>query len=140
MAKLGNNKMYEDLFISKNIGLIDLVDLYPSIKENLSLEFLLQKCTTIMPRYYTIASSSLAHPEEVTIAVSMSILDLPDNQTRDGLTSGFLRNVFQTWSSDAVVTAKSFIKDSNFVMPASTETPLVMVGPGTGIVPFVGFI
>ena len=140
VAKLGNKQMYEDLFISKNVGLLDLIDLYPSIKEKLTLEILVQKATTIMPRYYTIASSSLAHPEEVTIAISMSILDLFNGQTRDGLTSGFLRNIFQNWSADAKITCKSFIKDSNFVMPESSETPIVMVGPGTGIVPFIGFV
>ena len=119
-----------------------MIEEYPSLKDGLTLDFLLQKCTTIMPRYYTIASSSLAYPEELHIAISMSLWTMPDKTTRYGMASEFVKDLFkqmqenkeQTW------TVKSFIKDSNFVMPASTETPIVCVGPGTGVVPFIGFL
>ena len=40
----------------------------------------------------------------------------------------------------AGVISRLFIKDSTFVMPPSTKTPIIMVGPGTGIVPFIGFM
>jgi sulfite reductase alpha subunit-like flavoprotein len=33
-----------------------------------------------------------------------------------------------------------FVKDSMFELPNAVNIPLIMVGPGTGIVPFIGFI
>ena len=68
----------------------------PSLK--LTANFIFQKCPLIMPRYYTIASSSLAHPEELTIAVSLSRYDVTVGESkikRDGLVSGFLERIFQ---------------------------------------------
>lgn len=142
-AKIGSSPIYDTEFIERKVGLIDLVEEYPSLVDNLTLEILLQKCTVIMPRYYTIASSSLAHPEEVAIAVSLTVMDLPEKRTRHGLTSAYLNDIFDHYSkegSQLKFTAKSFIKDSHFDMPEDFKTPIVMVGPGTGVVPFIGFI
>lgn len=51
-----------------------------------------------MPRYYTIASSSAAYPEDLVVAVSLSRYEvtLPDGVvTRDGLVSGYLEEIFK---------------------------------------------
>jgi len=64
------NKKYDELFKERGLGLIDLHSVVPSLR--LSVDWILQKCNLIMPRYYTIASSSLAHPDAITIAISLS--------------------------------------------------------------------
>lgn len=100
-----------------------------------------------MPRYYTIASSSLAHPEEVTIAISLSRYEvaLPDGKTmRDGLVSGFLEEIWKKHQASGEPLSQTsvmcFVRDSTFVMPESHDIPMIMVGPGTGVVPFIGFM
>ena len=57
---MGKSKLFEEKITLKYVGLVDLVQLYPSIK--LNLDFLVQKCNFIMPRFYTIASSALKSP------------------------------------------------------------------------------
>lgn len=98
-----------------------------------------------MPRYYTIASSSAAHPDELVLAVSLSRYEvrLPEGKImRDGLVSGYLEHIYKRMQKGEkrLYYAAVFVKDSNFVMPQSHATPMIMVGPGTGLVPFMGFM
>jgi sulfite reductase alpha subunit-like flavoprotein len=78
-TKLGD-KTFDSDITKKFIGVCDLMAVLPSLK--LSAEFILQKFPTIMPRYYTIASSSLAHPTEVSMAISLSSWQMEDGSFR----------------------------------------------------------
>jgi len=79
---------YDDDVIKKKMGLLDLCKKIPGLK--LTLEVIIHRCQTIMPRYYTIASSSLAHPNEVAVAISLSNFKTFYAGNRQGLTSGYL--------------------------------------------------
>ena len=139
------SEKYDQLFHQRALGLLDILSVVPSLR--LTADFIFQKCALIMPRFYTIASSSLAHPEEVTIAISLSRYEvtLPDGKTmRDGLVSGFLEEIWKKHQASGEPLSQTsvmcFVRDSNFEMPESHETPMIMVGPGTGVVPFIGFM
>ena len=79
---------YDEEVIKKKMGLLDLIKKVPELK--LTLDVIIQKCQTIMPRYYTIASSSLAHPNEVAIAISLTHFKTFYGGIRSGLTSSYL--------------------------------------------------
>lgn len=86
------------MFIKGCVGLLDLQELLPSL--TIKPELLLQKCTLIMPRYYTIASSSAMHPESLQIAISLSAYDVTLNgksKKREGLVSGYLNELWRQW-------------------------------------------
>lgn len=68
-TKLGD-KSFDAEVTKKNIGMVDILTVLPSLK--IKVEFVLQKFPTIMPRYYTIASSSLIHPTDLHMAISLS--------------------------------------------------------------------
>ena len=99
-----------------------------------------------MPRYYTIASSSSMYPNELHIAISLSAYDVTVNgssKKREGLVSGYLNDLWKQWkagNTQLSIKSKGFVKESLFEMPASAETPMIMIGPGTGVVPFIGFM
>lgn len=135
-TKLGDKTFDADV-IKKHIGLRDLMSLLPSLK--LKAEFILQKFPTIMPRYYTIASSSLAHPSDLAMAISLTSWKMEDGSPRQGLMSAFCDDLAS--SGKAVgSTVRAFVKSSVFKFPADPQTPIIMVGPGTGVVPFIGFM
>lgn len=84
-----------------------------------------------MPRYYTIASSSKVMPDQIRIAISLTH---DQSLGKYGQASRFLKDAKEGTECNI------FVKDSMFEIPANPETNMIMIGPGTGIVPFIGFI
>eukprot|EP00958_Prasinococcus_capsulatus_P000988 scaffold94_cov340-Prasinococcus_capsulatus_cf.AAC.4 len=86
------------------------------------------------PRFYSISSSPLEYPKNVHVTAAV---------VRERKPSGdMLNGVCTNWfASQRVATpVPCFIRTSSFRLPGSCSVPLVMVGPGTGLAPFLGFI
>ena len=92
-----------------------------------------------MPRYYTIASSNLMYPDEIKIALSLDKDILPDGTEKEGLTSKYMNDIYQTKNFKGTK-CRIFVKDSLFYIPSDPMTPMIMIGPGTGVVPFIAFM
>jgi sulfite reductase (NADPH) flavoprotein alpha-component len=88
------------------------------------------------PRLYSIASSQAEVDEEVHLTIGSVLFNNAQGEARSGGASGFLNHRL---SEDEEV--KVFIEDNhNFRLPSNPETPIIMVGPGTGIAPFRAFM
>jgi len=87
------------------------------------------------PRLYSIASSPLAHPGEVHLTVA-SVRYHAHSQDRKGVASTYLADLIEKGTHVPVYTHQN----KNFRLPASSETPVIMVGPGTGVAPFRAFV
>jgi sulfite reductase (NADPH) flavoprotein alpha-component len=90
----------------------------------------------IIPRLYSIASSQKAHPRQVDLLV-VSVRYTIRGRVREGICSTWLAD---RWPLDAVAEVYSQNQQKHFAMPERGETPLIMVGPGTGLAPFRAFI
>jgi sulfite reductase alpha subunit-like flavoprotein len=89
----------------------------------------------LRPRLYSISSSPLAHPGEVRLTVSVVRYTNDLGRDRRGVCSTYLADC----ADDGPV--QVFVRRSpGFRPPADPSTPMVMVGPGTGVAPFVGFL
>lgn len=87
------------------------------------------------PRLYSIASSPLAHEDEVHLTVAAVRYDT-HGRIRKGVCSTFLADLVKPGESVQV-----FVQpNKNFRLPADGSTPIIMVGPGTGIAPFRAFV
>ncbi len=79
----------------------------------------------------------------IAVSLSVDVLDKPVRREKYGITSRYLQDIYTGVKdfSQTRVTNKIFIKDSLFKQPDELAvTPIIMVGPGTGVVPFIGFM
>ena len=95
-----------------------------------------QSLRKIIPRLYSIASSQKAHPDQVDLLV-VSVRYTVRGRVREGLCSTWLAD---RWPIDATADVYSQNQQRHFSLPASGETSIIMVGPGTGLAPFRAFI
>jgi sulfite reductase (NADPH) flavoprotein alpha-component len=87
------------------------------------------------PRLYSIASSPLAHPDEVHLTVA-AVRYETHNRARKGVCSTYLADLVRAGDPVPV-----FVQpNKNFRLPADPSIPIIMVGPGTGVAPFRAFV
>lgn len=113
--------------------LADLLAAYPA--KELNAQALVECLRKLPPRLYSIASSLKAHDEEVHLTVGVVRYD-SHGRTRKGVCSTFLAERIQPGETAGVYVTPN----KNFKLPDDPETPIIMVGPGTGIAPFRAFI
>jgi sulfite reductase (NADPH) flavoprotein alpha-component len=95
----------------------------------------LQSLDRLQPRLYSIASSPRRHGGEVHLTVGVVRYDL-NGRGYLGLGSGFFAEHLKLGR-----TLPAFVQKSHgFRLPADPATPVIMVGPGTGIAPFRAFL
>jgi sulfite reductase (NADPH) flavoprotein alpha-component len=89
----------------------------------------------LQPRLYSISSSSKASPGRVSLTVD-AVRYMMGQRKRVGVASTFLSE--RLGSQERV---KFYVqKAHNFALPSDPATPIVMIGPGTGIAPFRAFL
>jgi sulfite reductase alpha subunit-like flavoprotein len=89
----------------------------------------------LQPRLYSISSSPLVDPRQVSLTVSVVRYENLRGRPRGGVCSPFLAD------AGAGTEVPVFVQRSpHFRPPADASTPMVMVGPGTGVAPFIGFL
>ena len=86
-------------------------------------------------RLYSIASSISANPDEVHLTIGALRYDAHGRE-RKGVCSSFLADRIEPGDTLPVYIQHN----QNFKLPNNPDTPIIMVGPGTGIAPFRSFI
>jgi len=136
-------------FRQLHLSLGALLALKEPLLAPLTVAQLLSAAPLMQPRYYTSSSSSSLHPQQVHLTVSVtryplapspalaSSLLAPSSDPAEpspvftGLCSGYLSEL----SPGVGNSCRAFVRASSFRLPADVSTPIVMVGPGTGIAP-----
>ena len=111
--------------------LIDLFTEFP--QQGITADDLVGLLRPMPPRLYSIASSIKAHPEQVHLTVAIVRYN-SHGREREGVCSSYL--------ADRVGQSIPcyFHPNKNFKLPEDSNTPVIMVGPGTGIAPFRAFV
>jgi methionine synthase reductase len=128
----------------QQLNFVELLYLFPSCQP--PLDHLLSLLPQLMPRFYSIATSPLADP--TTIGIAFTVVDelIGPNTSirRRGLCTNWLHDICQPQlvsSAPVVIKVPLFLRPTrDFLLPASHEWPLILIGPGTGVAPFMGFL
>ncbi|MDB5816736.1 MAG: molybdopterin oxidoreductase, partial [Rhizobacter sp.] len=110
------------------------IDLFQAFGVECDASALLEVFKPLQPRLYSIASSPKQHPDAVHLTVS-TVRYSCEGRARHGVCSTFLADRCE--ESPAPVFVQ---KSTHFRPPRDRQAPMIMVGPGTGIAPFRGFL
>jgi len=110
---------------------IDFLVEHPSIKW--APQEFVDTLAKLMPRLYSISSSLKAHPDQVHFTIDVVHYE-SRGRKRKGVCSTFLAERAEKTSVPV------FPNTSRFRLPEDGNTPIAMVGPGTGIAPFRAFL
>jgi sulfite reductase (NADPH) flavoprotein alpha-component len=114
-------------------ALIDLLIEYPGVIEDPSE--LVAPLPKLTPRLYSISSSPAAHAGQIHTTVAV-VRFTSHNRDRGGVCS----TLFADRTSIADRLPIYIQPNKKFKLPANPDAPIIMIGPGTGIAPFRGFL
>ncbi|XP_077411143.1 methionine synthase reductase isoform X2 [Vanacampus margaritifer] len=142
---------YNQFVRESSLSILELLDAFPSCLPPLSL--LIEHLPKLQPRPYSAASCRLQHPGKLNFV--LSVVEFPACSGRPverrGLCTGWLFDRVtpllvlpeEAESQCHVVTPRIHVSlrpNCSFRHPPDTSVPLIMVGPGTGVAPFIGFL
>jgi NADPH-ferrihemoprotein reductase len=162
MKKLGNNKEYfQEKIASKYMNIAQALLSVNSEKPWSEIPFsaFIEGLNKLQPRYYSISSSSLAQPKKISITAVVEEIKVPGGNVVKGVTTNYLLALKQKQHGDpdpdphgltyAITGPRNkydgihvpvHVRHSNFKLPSDPSKPIIMIGPGTGVAPFRGFI
>ncbi|ODS55463.1 MAG: hypothetical protein ABS36_09920 [Acidobacteria bacterium SCN 69-37] len=113
---------------------LDVLDAYPSIA--VTPTELVGALRRNLPRLYSVASSQKMHPDHIHVLIVSVQYTIRDR---------LRRGVCSTWTADRWPIGEDvemYLQNQqrHFAMPADPATPMIMVGPGTGLAPFRAFL
>lgn len=148
----------------RNLGeVLEIVagnDVKPGFFSSVPFDLVVESISRLQPRYYSISSSAKESPKKIAVtAVTLSYQPDPTPQrTVYGVNTNYLWRIHtaskqQSTEADLPTYDLSgprnalhgtklpvHVRRSQFKLPRNPTVPVIMVGPGTGVAPFRGFV
>lgn len=134
LASSAGAREYKEWVVEAARSLLEVLTEFASVRPTIG-GFFASVAPPLLPRFYSISSSPLEHPDTVHITCALVKGQSPTGRLHQGVASTWLANA--TPYSD---TLPVFIRSSTFRLPRSVQSPVLMIGPGTGLAPFRGFL
>ncbi|XP_025834407.1 NADPH-dependent diflavin oxidoreductase 1 isoform X2 [Agrilus planipennis] len=129
----GQNELYNYVNRPRR-NVVEVLGDFPYAISNITQEMFFEILTPIKPREFSIASSCIAHENEIHILVAVVKYKTKMVKQRYGLCSNYLADL------KPGDTVSVWTKKGCFKFPNDDNTPIIMVGPGTGVAPFRSYI
>lgn len=131
----GDDDLYRKEVFLKRKSILDLLEEFPACE--LPFAIFLEMVPWIAPRYYSISSSPSKAANKCSITVG--VVEGPAYSGK-GVYKGVCSNYLRHCNSGDLIQAVVKEPSAGFRLPEDATKPIIMIGPGTGVAPFRGFI
>lgn len=162
MARLGSDKDYFHSFV--NAKLYNLASFLSQVSKGqlwqIPLSAVIEGLNQLQPRYYSISSSALVQPKKISITAVVETQAIPGrDQPFRGVATHYIHALQQKQNQTSQVDPYGasyalagprrkyngiqlpvHFRRSSFKLPSDPSSPIIMVGPGTGVAPFRAFV
>lgn len=128
-------ELYRNDVLAKRKSVFDLLEEFPACE--LPFHAYLEMLSLLAPRYYSISSSPSGDPQRCSVTVG--VVQAPASSGR-GIYKGICSNYLAGRRVGDTIHATVRETKAGFRLPDDASVPIIMIGPGTGLAPFRGFL
>ncbi|XP_071178692.1 NADPH--cytochrome P450 reductase-like isoform X1 [Mytilus galloprovincialis] len=129
-------QLYNDWIIKDHRNILAVLEDLPSLKP--AIDHLCELMPKLQARYYSISSSPKVHDTSIHITAVVVEYKTKTGRTQRGVATNWLK--MKKPDNGIKPRVPIYVRKSQFRLPFKSNTPVIMIGPGTGLAPFRGFI
>ncbi|XP_039251885.2 NADPH--cytochrome P450 reductase-like [Styela clava] len=129
-------KKYQEWVVDSRRNILAVLEEVPSCMP--AMDHLCELMPRLQARYYSIASSPKAHPTSIHICAIVVEYTSKANRLIKGVATSYLKDKIPAGEMKHHVPV--YVRKSQFRLPFKVSHPVMLIGPGTGLAPFIGFI
>jgi cytochrome P450/NADPH-cytochrome P450 reductase len=130
-----STEVYRADILGKRKSVFDLLEEHPACE--LPFHVYLEMLSLLAPRYYSISSSPSVDPTRCSVTVA--VVEAPASSGR-GIYKGVCSNYLAGRRAGETIHATVRETKAGFRLSDDDSLPIIMIGPGTGLAPFRGFL